>query len=125
VAVQPYVDRQGRLVGVAADKNAVAETHIVYPGGGNGVILALPETIPHNAGFPEIYEAFSSRGCTTLVVTADDRPLGYLTCDGFLSMIDPIYAESFAHTDKSADELTYLVVPSTIGEPVAKEAVGV
>ena len=40
-------------------------------------------------------------------------------------MIDPIYAESFAHTDKSADELAYLVVPSTIGEPAAKEAVGV
>ena len=60
--------------------------------------LATPETIPYDATFPEIYEAFSSRGCETLVVTADDRPLGYLTCDGFLSMIDPIHAESFAHT---------------------------
>jgi GGDEF domain-containing protein len=125
VPVRPYVDREGRLVGVAADKSFAGETHIVYPGGATGITLALPETIPFDATFPEIYEAFSSRGCATLVVTADDRPLGYLTCDGFLSMIDPIYADSFAHTDKPVDELAYLVVPLAIGEPAAKEAVGV
>ncbi len=125
VPVRPYVDREGRLVGVAADKNSAGETHIVYPGGAAGITLALPETIPYDATFPEIYEAFSSRGCTTLVVTAEDRPLGYLTCDGFLSMIDPIYADSFAHADKPADELAYLVVPSAIGEPAVKDAVGV
>ena len=72
----------------------------------------MPETISYDASFPEIFEAFSSRGCATLVVTANDRPLGYLTFDGFLSMIDPINAESFAWTEVSADELKYLVVPS-------------
>jgi hypothetical protein len=40
-------------------------------------------------------------------------------------MIDPIYADSFAHTDKPVDELAYLVVPLAIGEPAAKEAVEV
>jgi len=76
----------------------------------------MPETISYDANFPEIYEAFSSRGCSTLVVTANDRPLGYLTCDGFLSMIDPIHASSFAHIDKPADDLSYLVVPSIISD---------
>ena len=71
----------------------------------------MPETISYDASFPEIFEAFSSRGCATLVVTDGERPLGYLTCDGFLSMIDPIHAESFAQTDEPADELDYLVVP--------------
>ena len=120
VAVRPYVDREGRLVGVAADEDAAAETR----NRPTGEHLAMPETIAHDASFPEIYEAFSSRGCSTLVVTADDHPLGYLTCDGFLSMIDPITTESFAHTDKSADELTYFAVPSTLKIAEAAEAVG-
>ena len=81
----------------------------------------MPETISYDASFPEIFEAFSSRGCATLVVTANDRPLGYLTCDGFLSMIDPIDAESFAKTEASADELNYLVVPTLIGEAAAQK----
>jgi hypothetical protein len=81
----------------------------------------MPETISYNASFPEIFEAFSSRGCATLVVTANERPLGYLTCEGFLSMIDPVDAESFAKTDASADELSYLVVPSSFGEAKVAE----
>jgi GGDEF domain-containing protein len=125
ITVHPFVDRDGRLVGVAADKNTVAETHVVCPGGSSSVTLALPETIRFDATFPEIYEAFSSRGCATLVVTADDRPLGYVTFDGFLSMIDPIDAESFAPEDQLGDELADLIVPSTSADRGAKEAVSV
>jgi hypothetical protein len=83
---------------------------------------SLPETIANDASFPDIYEAFTSRGCTELVVTAGDKPLGYITCYGFLSMIDPIHAESFAHTDKSVDELAFLVVPSMALEQAAQHA---
>lgn len=114
VAVRPYVDSEGRLIGVATDDPTAAETHVEVSE--CSVSLAMPETISYDANFPEIYEAFSSRGCATLVVTANERPLGYLTCDGFLSMIDPIHATTFAHTDRPTDELSYLVVPSTIGE---------
>ena len=59
------------------------------------------------------------------MVTSGDHPLGYLTCDGFLSMIDPIHIESFAETSKPADELAYLVVPSAIGEAVRMEPAAV
>jgi predicted transcriptional regulator len=120
VSEQPYVDQEGKLVGVAANKHTVGETHNIYLDGGECVTLAMPETIRHDATFPEIYEAFSSRGCSTLVVTAEDRPLGYVTFDGFLSMIDPITTESFAHCDKSIDELASLIVPTTIGDSLAK-----
>jgi hypothetical protein len=107
VPVQPYVDRDGRLTGVAD--------------GGEGIVA--PETIAHTASFPEIYEAFSSRGCSLLVVTADDRPLGYLTCDGFLSMIDPIDSDTYAGSSKLSDELAYLAVPAVFGEARSVEAV--
>ena len=85
----------------------------------------MPETISNGASFPEIYEAFSSRGCSTLVVVAGEHPLGYLTCDGFLSMIDPINAETFSNTRESADDLAYLIVPSTIGEVAEAEPAAV
>ena len=122
VPLRPYVDSDGRLVGVAGDASAEVEARIGQSGGPGGEPLTTPETIPHDATFPEIYEAFSSRGCATLVVTGDDQPLGYLTCDGFLSLITPIHSDSFAHTNKSADDLAYLVVPSMIGEGTALEA---
>jgi diguanylate cyclase (GGDEF)-like protein len=119
IAMRPYVDGSGHLVGVAENGNAGAETRI-----GSNEQIAMPETISHNASFPEIYEAFSSRGCSTLVVTADNHPLGYLTCEGFLSMIDPITSETFANTSKSAEELTYLAVPSVIGVLESPDPVG-
>ena len=117
IPVRPYVDAEGRLVGVAANSEAAAETRIGQSqASAANADLSMPETINHDASFPEIYEAFASRGCSTLVVTAADHPLGYLTCEGFLSMIDPIDADSFANSERAADELAYLVVPSAIGE---------
>jgi hypothetical protein len=116
IPVRPYVDREGRLLGIASKDRQVGETLVDRESGLTRESLTMPETISYDAGFPEIYEAFSSRGCSTLVVTANDRPVGYLTCDGFLSMIDPIDAETFAQADLSADDLNYLVVPSSINE---------
>jgi GGDEF domain-containing protein len=124
IPVRPYVDREGKLIGVAASDAAAAETRIGQAASPAAAGLDQPETISFDASFPEIYEAFSTRGCSTLVVTSGDQPLGYLTCDGFLSMIDPIDAESFAETNKPADELTYLVVPSAM-IAVPLEAAGV
>jgi GGDEF domain-containing protein len=123
IPVRPFVDSDGRLVGVAVDALSAAETRIGEVAGAATTELTTPETIAHDASFPEIYEAFSSRGCATLVVTADEHPLGYLTCDGVLSMIDPINSESFAGNADPTDDLDYLVVPSTSGEVV--EEVGV
>jgi hypothetical protein len=57
-----------------------------------------------------------------LIVTAGERPLGYLTCDSFLSMIDPVHAETFAHTDAPIDELKYLVVPAALDQATPAEA---
>jgi GGDEF domain-containing protein len=76
--------------------------------------LVTPEPIPHVATFAEIYEAFSSSGCDLLVVTNEGRWLGYITRDGFCSMIDPIHAESYTG-GAATDDLSYLVVPSTTG----------
>jgi hypothetical protein len=124
IPIRPYVDHTGRLVGVATAENSVRETRVGPSVGVAGESLTMPETICHDASFPEIYEAFSSRGCSILVVTADDQPLGYVTCDGFLSMIDPIHVDSFAHTGKSADELSYLVVPSSTCDSPAMQPAG-
>jgi GGDEF domain-containing protein len=122
VPVRPYVDRDGRLVGIATDVESAAELDNGHESSAVGETLATPQTIPHDATFSEIYETFTSRVCAALVVVAGDQPLGYITCDGFLSMIDPIHADLFAQTDKHADELRYLLVPSRIDEPAAVPA---
>jgi GGDEF domain-containing protein len=124
VPVLPYVNREGRLVGVASDENAASDACFDTTKRLPGNLIAMPETIPHDASFPEIYEAFSTRGCATLVVMAQDYPLGYITCDGFLSMIDPVHGDSYAQADQAVEDLAHLVVTSTIGEP-AGEAVPV
>lgn len=121
IPLRPYVDRDGQLIGVAVDESVEGERLIDRASGMTNDTLIMPETISFDASFPEIFEAFSSRECTTLVVTANDRPLGYLTCDGFLSMIDPIDADSFVKSEASVDELKYLVVPSSFGEAAAVE----
>ena len=97
-------------------RNATSITRAV---GGHDARYAGDDS-PTTPTFPEIFEAFSSRGCATLVVTANDRPLGYLTFDGFLSMIDPIDAESFAQTDKPADELAISSCRRRSAKPAAK-----
>jgi hypothetical protein len=122
-AFRPYVDCEGRFVGVAANQNGVRDTHVGSVVGPDSDALQMPETIPFDASFPEIYEAFSARGCASLVVTSGDQPLGYITCDGFLSMIDPIHRDSFAPLGTPADDLTYLLVPSALGEAAATPAV--
>lgn len=124
VPVRPYVDRAGKLVGVANDQSAAAATRIGPAASPTCGALASAETIAHDASFPEIFEAFSSRGCAALVVTTSDEPLGYLTCEGFLSMIDPIHAESFASGSEPTDDMDYLIVPSLVGETAPAEAVG-
>jgi GGDEF domain-containing protein len=116
VPIRPYVDHGGQLVGIAGSEDCAGQACNGQAVGSMAVKPPTPEIIPHNASFSEIYDAFSSRGGATLVVTAGKHPLGYITCDGFLTMIDPLHAESFKYTDKSADELAYLVVPSMIGE---------
>jgi hypothetical protein len=74
--------------------------------------ISKPVTIAHNATFPEIYEAFSSEGCLTMVVVNDQRPVGYLSCDGFLSLLEPINSATFSHDDRSTDDSQSLIVES-------------
>jgi GGDEF domain-containing protein len=123
IAVRPYVDRDGRLVGTVANEQNSSDTSTDNSCNAVESPLATPETIPHDATFPEIYEAFSSRGCSALVVTADNRPLGYVTRDGFLAMIDPIDADSYASNCEATDDLSYLVVPAMIGNDEVEASV--
>jgi GGDEF domain-containing protein len=111
VPVLPYVDREGRLIGAARTDLLSGASQLQ-----DNTTLCQPETISYDASFTDIYETFSSRACASLIVTDGSRPLGYLTCDGFLSLIDPIHAESFAHTHEPVDELAYLIVPTTTRE---------
>lgn len=110
VPVWPFVDSEGRLVGVSTPPPA--DGLIVGERSSDSQPVVKPATIAHNAAFPEIYEAFSTQGCMTLVVVNDDRPVGYLTCNDFLSLLEPVNSATFASEEHDADDLRSLIVGS-------------
>jgi diguanylate cyclase (GGDEF)-like protein len=106
--IWPFVDRDGRLVGVSSPPSAT----VASAAGSDSQAITQPVTIAHNATFPEIYEAFSSEGCLTMVVVNDQRPVGYLSCDGFLSLLEPINSATFSGEARSPDDSRSLIVES-------------
>jgi hypothetical protein len=114
--VWPFVDRQGRLVGVASPESATDGIAANQPSASGGPVLSQPVTIAHDAAFPDIYDTFSTEGCLTMVVVADRRPIGYLTCSGFLSLIEPINSATFARHEPAAEDSRGLLVGSLVNE---------
>jgi GGDEF domain-containing protein len=114
--VWPFVDRQGRLVGVESPESATDGIAPNRPSTTAGPILTQPVTIAHDAAFPDIYDTFSTEGCLTMVVVADRRPVGYLTCSGFLSLIEPINSATFASHEPAAEDSRGLLVGSLVNE---------
>lgn len=114
--VWPFVDREGRLVGVVSPGSEPDGTAGRGSNSHERPALTDPVTIAHNAAFPEIYEAFSTQGCLTIVVVADHRPVGYLTCSGFLSLIEPINSATFASTEPAGEDSRSLLVGSVVNE---------
>lgn len=109
-----YVDKSGCLVGVASGAGRLINSENVQCAGLASLPIAQPITIPSHATFPEIYEAFSSQGCSELVVVADRIPLGYVSCSGFLSLIEPIDTATFA-SDTKPDHGTKGLIVAALG----------
>ncbi len=114
--VWPFVDRQGRLAGVVAPDSAPDGVKPLEPATDGDPVLTNPVTVPHDAAFPDIYDTFSREGCLTMVVVADRRPIGYLTCSGFLSLIEPINSATFASPEPPTEESLSLLVGSLVKE---------
>ena len=108
VPIWPFVNHEGRLVGVVTPGHRTTLAVRRDPARKSRT-LTNPVTIAHNATFPEIYEAFSTQGCLEMVVVADHRPIGYLTFDGFISLIEPIDSATFSRDEADDDSRSLLV----------------
>ena len=114
--IWPFVNREGRLVGVAAPSSIDAavdgdqQSEEGLTDRDENLTLTNPVTIAHNATFPEIYEAFSTQGCLEMVVVADQRPVGFITFSGFVSLIEPIDSATFARHEADVDDSRSLLV---------------
>jgi GGDEF domain-containing protein len=112
--VWPFIDEEGKLAGVASPEMI---TDAGAQRGPNS--RARPATVPavtieHHATFPEIYEAFSTQGCLEMVVVADRRPVGYLTLNGFFSLIEPIDSATYAADERADEDSLSLLVGSNL-----------
>ena len=114
--IWPFVNREGRLVGVvtpgSSDDAGQCDEH-----GEEDLELSKPVTIAHNATFSEIYEAFSTHGCLEMVVVVGDRPIGYITFGGFISLIEPIDSATFARGEPDFHDSRSLLVAPLINGP--------
>jgi GGDEF domain-containing protein len=114
--VWPFVDHEGRLVGVAlspVDTDANVEWG---PNSNGSQLVTNPTTIAYNAAFPEIYEAFSTQGCPEIVVVADQRPIGYITFRGFTSLVERVNSATFSCDQPTIDDSRSLLVGSLVNE---------
>jgi GGDEF domain-containing protein len=110
--IWPFVNSEGRLVGVVTPSATdAAEWDHFHE---EKLAPTKPITIAHNAPFPEIYETFSTEGCPEIVVVADNRPIGYLTFDGFISLIEPIHSATFSRDEFPEEDSRSLRVPSLV-----------
>lgn len=86
----PVVDGAGKSIGV-----------VDLPLAAGISLLPAPHplgSIPASATFGEIYEAFAEADSSHLLVEADGQPVGYLTCEAFTSLIEPVSPASYAHS---------------------------
>ena len=119
VPVWPYVDQEGKLVGVASPEAAADPAARRGSNGEPTPAITSPVTIEYKATFPEIYDTFSTQGCLEMVVVADRRPIGYLTLNGFFSLIEPIDSATYSSDELAQEDSRSLLVGSAIktGEP--------
>lgn len=85
----PVVDGAGKSLGV-----------IDLPLAPGVTLLPAPrslDSIPASATFGEIYEAFAEAESSDLLVEADGEPVGYLSCEAFTSLIEPVSPTTYAH----------------------------
>jgi GGDEF domain-containing protein len=73
--------------------------------------LGQAATIAATATFAEVYDAFDEAGGSDLLVEAEGRPLGYLTCEAFTSLIEPVSPTSFQRAEAPYFDTRDLVVP--------------
>lgn len=99
----PVVEANGNLVGVV---------DLPLPPGLETLPPARPlGTISASATFAEIYEAFAEAESTQLVVEVEGQPIGYLTCEAFTSLIEPVSPASYVHGSLTYDTRDLIVQP--------------
>jgi GGDEF domain-containing protein len=119
--VLPFVDHEGRFVGVAPPTLAADEDATWQWNARGSHALVKLNTIPHNATFPDICRAFSAPGCQALVVVVDRRPIGYLTRGGIFSLNKPIDSATYA-SNKPVSEDSNDSVSEDSNEAASKDS---
>jgi GGDEF domain-containing protein len=113
--VWPFVDHEGHLVGAVLVADC-GSPETWSPKSISSQLITNPPTIAYDALFSEIYEAFSTQACLEMVVVADRRPIGYITCDGFTSLLKRVDSATYSPTSDTLENSQSLLVGAVVNE---------
>ncbi len=101
----PVVDSDGHLTGAVQARQLASPASVDT--------LSQPATIEHVQTLSEMFDAFTVADEGHLVVVdGDNRPLGYLSCEGLASLVlDRIDADRYRPAKDASEGLSSLVVP--------------
>jgi diguanylate cyclase (GGDEF)-like protein len=73
--------------------------------------LHKPYAVPEETPFGDLVERFTTEDDPLVVVVRDREPRGYITREGFLNLIEPVYTNSYRPSTPFSSSANYLVVP--------------
>ncbi len=102
----PVISDTGKLAGLLWGK------HLLDQDGGTVGDLTCDDTVslPEDTPFTRLMEVFIREGKSFVVITRDDRPVGYLTRVGLATLIEPLNADSFQNQDDFSTGTDYLLI---------------
>lgn len=113
----PVVDDEGKLDRVIH----FADPQLGLPSGSS-----QPHTIEHHQPLSELFEAFNTTDSDYLVVVdQQQRPIGYLTCEGLASLVlDQMHADRYRSLQSAESSTASLVVPVVPNRAAAPHMAG-
>lgn len=113
----PIVDDEGKLQKVVH----FADVQLGLPGG-----TSQPHTIEYHQPLSELFEAFNTTDSDYLVVVdQQQRPIGYLTCEGLASLVlDQMHVDRYRAVETGQSCTASMVVPVVPNRADASKPVG-
>jgi diguanylate cyclase (GGDEF)-like protein len=105
VTIVPYVDEDDNYVGILP-RDAFKQAESQF----SNERVDKPIAVPEDLSFIELAELFTTGDERLVVVLRGRQPLGYVTCEAMVNLIEPVDADAYSHTEFGLTGSKYLIV---------------